>query len=220
MIKKLLFSTLLLSLGIFTTTFAQTTTSDDYNKVEGFVGYSNNQVDLGLSDDNEDFQDFFEDRQSFHGVNASVVGNFNRYVGVRGDFSANFKDFEFNTGAPGEDFEVKASVMNFLAGVQVKDNAKEGSRIRPFAYGLVGVARSKAKLSSSFFTSDFCNEPGIDCDTFNESETAFAAAIGGGLDIKVTRRFSVRAFQVDYNPTRFADSTQHNFRFGFGVVFH
>jgi opacity protein-like surface antigen len=220
MIKKLLFSTLLLSFGIFTTTFAQTTTSDDYHKVEGFVGYSNNQVDLGISDDNEDFEDFFEDRQSFHGVNASVVGNFNRYVGIRGDVSVHFKDFEFDTGTPGDQFEVKARVSNFLAGVQVKDNSKEGSRFRPFAYGMVGVARNKVKLSSSFFTSDFCNEPGVDCDSFSDSETAFAAAIGGGLDINVSRRFSFRAFQLDYNPTRFGDSTQHNFRIGIGFVFH
>jgi len=38
--------------------------------------------------------------------------------------------------------------------------------------------------------------------------------------VEATDRFSVRAFQVDYNPTRFGGTTQNNFRFGIGIVFH
>lgn len=204
--------------------FAQIT-ARDFSKAEVFGGYSNNQVDVGISDDNNDFRDFFKDRKSFNGFNISATGNFNRYVGVRGDFSAHFRDFDFDarttTGTTTVDrFRVDASLYNFLGGVQVKDNSREGSRLRPFAYGMVGVATSKTKLDSSFFNSSFCRQGGIDCNDFRSSQTSFAAGVGGGIDIKATRRFSIRAFQFDYNPTRFSDSTQNNFRFGAGVVIH
>jgi opacity protein-like surface antigen len=105
--------------------------------------------------------------------------------------------------------------------VQIKDNSKEGSRFRPFGHALAGVAVGKSKIDNSFFSSGFCQQTGVDCrGDFSDSETGFAAAIGGGIDIKATERFSIRAIQVDYNPTRFNGSTQNNFRFGLGVVFH
>lgn len=204
-------------------TFAQST--DDIHKGEFSASFSNNQVDTGLSDDNDDLRDFFKDREGFNGVELSGVGNLSRYVGLKGDFSAHFKNFEFdvpNVGTtPSTRFKVDASLYNFLGGVQVKDNRKEGSRLRPFGHALVGVAHQRTKLDTSFFTSAFCQQPGVDCrEDFSESQTGFAAAIGGGLDIKATDRFSVRAFQVDYNPTRLGGSVQNNFRFGVGVVFH
>jgi hypothetical protein len=227
MFKKISLSTLLLLFGtLFVPGQTTTTTDDDYNKVEVFAGYSNNQVDIGISDDEDDFEDFFRDRKGFHGFNLSATGNFHRYVGVRGDFSAHFKEFDFETQTTTgtttttSRFDVDASVYNFTAGIQVKDNSKEGSRFRPFAYGMVGVARAKTKIDESFFTSSFCNQAGVDCDDISESETALSGVFGGGIDIRASRRVSVRAFQFDYNPTRFGGSTQNNFRFGVGLVFH
>ncbi len=198
---------------------------DDFHKGEFSASFSNNQVDTGLSDDNDDLRDFFQDREGFNGLELSGVGNLNRYVGLKGDFSAHFKDFEFNVPrvgtTPATGFKVDASIYNFLGGVQVKDNSKEGSRFRPFGHALIGVAHQRAKVDNSFFSSAFCGQLGVDCrQDFGESETGFAAAIGGGLDIKATERFSVRAFQVDYNPNRLGGSTQNNFRFGIGIVFH
>lgn len=215
-------------LTIITSVFAaaQTTATDDYSKVEGFIGYSNNQVDTGLSDDDNDLRDFFNDREGLHGVNGSVVGNINRYVGIKGDVSGHFKSYNFDVPRPGttnttDSFKVKASVYNFLAGVQVKDNTKGGSRFRPFGHALAGVAVGRTKVDSSFFTSAFCQQANVDCsEDLSDTETGFAAAIGGGIDIRATDRFSIRAIQVDYNPTRFNGSIQNNFRFGFGVVFH
>jgi opacity protein-like surface antigen len=204
---------------------AQATPVDDYHKVEGFIGYSNNQVDTGISDDENDLQDFFGDREGFHGVNGSVVGNINRYIGIKGDVSGHFKGYEFDVPRPGttttDRFKVDASLYNFLGGVQVKDNSKDGSRFRPFGHALVGVAHARAKVDNSFFTSGFCQQAGVDCrEDLSESETGFAAAIGGGIDIKATDRFSIRAIQVDYNPVRINGTTQNNFRFGVGLVFH
>lgn len=210
MFKNLILSALFFALSA-SVGFAQTT--DEYKKVEVFGGYSNNQVDTGLSDDNRDFRDFFKDRRSFNGFDASVVGNFSRYVGVKGDVSGHYKNEDGVTVLggviPPRNIEFKSSVYNFLGGVQVKNNSVEGSRFRPFAHGLVGFARGKTEIR------------GNNAFNFNnDAEYSFAAAVGGGIDIKATNRLSIRAIQVDYNPTRFNNSTQNNFRFGVGLVFN
>lgn len=206
--------------------FAQTTTGSDYHKFEVFGGYSNNQVDTGASNDDNDLGDFFDDRESLNGFEISGVGNVNRYVGIKGDFSGHYKNYEFDVPTFGtvtttDQFKVKTSLYNFLGGVQVKDNRKEGSRFRPFAHALAGVAHARAKVDGSFLSSPFCGQLGVDCLAgFDESTTGFAAAIGGGIDIKATDKISIRAVQFDYNPNRIGGSTQNNFRFGVGVVFH
>ena len=229
MIKKITLCALTLALsatfGLAQTTTTTPTTSDDYHKFEVFGGYSNNQVDSGISDDNEDIEDFFDDREGFNGFNVSAVGNFNRYIGAKVDVSGHYKNLSFSTPAIGttssREFDADASLYNILGGVQVKDNAKEGSRFRPFGHALIGVATSKVEVEDAFFSSTFCAQTGVVCPIeINDRETGFAAAIGGGIDIKATDRFSIRAIQVDYNPNRLGGSTQHNFRFGFGVVFH
>jgi hypothetical protein len=221
--KKVILSFCILMLSSILA-FAQV--SDDYKKAEFSVGYSNNQVDTGISDGNNDLRNIFNDRESFNGFEVSAVGNVSRYVGIKGDISGHYKSYNFNVRRPGlpavtDEFNVDASLYNFLAGVQVKDNAVDGSRLRPFAHGLAGVARANAKVDSSFFNSPFCQQPGVNCQQdFSSAETGFAAVIGGGLDIKANNRISIRAIQVDYNPIRINSNTSHNFRFGVGLVFH
>jgi len=50
---------------------------------------------------------------------------------------------------------------------------------------------------------------------------AFGMTAGGGIDLKVSRYFSVRPLQVEYFMTKFPDGAndrQNNFRFGAGIV--
>jgi len=220
MIKKYLISGMILSL-LCTAAYGQATPVGDRSKGELFIGYSNNQVDVGVSDDDDDFEDFFNDRVSAHGFNVAGVYNFRRYWGVKGDFSAHFKNFDVDDPiTPSTTYEVDASLYNFLVGLQVKDNDRDSGRVKPFGHVLVGAAHARTKFNDAFFEGPFCTDPDFDCDDFTESETGFAAAFGGGVDIRIKRNFSVRAFQVDYNPTWIGGSTQHNFRFGAGIVFH
>ena len=113
--------------------------------------------------------------------------------------------------------DIDSRLFNFLGGVQIKDNSTEGT-FKPFAHALAGVAHARNSVD---FNDVVCvaivPSP---CSPFTQSETGFAAAFGGGLDIRASDRISIRAIQVDYNPTRLFDSTQHNFRIGVGIVFH
>lgn len=216
-------------LMIISSIFAFAQSSDDFHKGEFSASFSHNQVDTGISDsnfstnsNNNSSNNFFGKRQGFNGVELSGVGNISRYVGIKGDFSANYKTYKVDTpGFTPDQFKVNASLYNVLGGVQIKDNARDGSRIRPFAHALAGFANGRTKLDSSFFSSSFCQQAGVDCrQNSNISKTGFAAAIGGGVDIKANDRFSIRAIQIDYNPTHLGGSTRNNVRFGFGVVLH
>jgi opacity protein-like surface antigen len=181
-------------------TFAQTA-SDDYNKVDVGVLFSHNRVDTGFDDPN---QNFIQQREGFNGVEAFVKGNVSRYVGLKGSYSFHRKSFDINGGTPATTFDVDADLHQFLGGVEFKDNAKE-TKVKPFAHLLAGVGHARADVE------------GI--TDFNESETGFAAAVGGGVDFRISDRVDFRAIQFDYNPVRSGGETSNNFRIGIGIIF-
>ena len=179
--------------------FAQT---DDYNKYDVGVLYSHNRVDVGVEDPN---QNFLDERQGFHGVELFAKGNVSRYVGLKGSYSFNRKSFDIDGGTAATTFDVDADLHQFLGGVEFKDNAKE-TKVKPFAHVLAGVGHARADVSGATVS-------------FEESETGFAAAVGGGIDFRINDRVDFRAVQFDYNPIRDNGQTSHNFRVGIGIIF-
>ena len=179
--------------------FAQT---DDYNKHDIGVLYSHNRQDVGVQDPG---QNFLDDRQGFHGVEAFVKGNVSRYVGLKGSYSYNRKSFDFDGGTAATQFDADATLHQFLGGAEFKDNAVE-TKVKPFARILAGVAHARIEASNSI-------------TSFEESDTGFAAAVGGGVDFKLSDRVDFRAIQFDYNPIRANGETSHNFRIGIGFIF-
>lgn len=208
--KKLILAACLVVLASLAA-FAQ---SSDYKKVEVFGGFSNGQIDTG-ADSGNDVRSFFNDRRSFNGFEASGVYNVHRYVGIKADFSGTYRNQSVTAPITGGSvrFDTNRSFYNVLGGVQIKDNSSD-ARIKPFAHVLAGVGHQKFKLKNVACT-------GVTCPTFitDASDTGFAGAIGGGLDVKVNDKVDIRAVQVDYNPARFDGGVQHNVRFGIGVVF-
>lgn len=181
--------------------FAQTT--DEYNKNEFFVGYSNQQVGNG-------------DYTTFNGVEGSYVRNVTRYVGIKADVSAAYRSDDFQGPvlvSPGVTStfrsETKSTIYNFLGGVQIKDNAST-ARFKPFGHALAGVAHNRVNINSS--------GSGIPIQDFTFHDTGFAAALGGGLDIRINDRFDFRAIQADYNPIYSDRRVNNNFRFSIGLV--
>ena len=179
-------------------------------------------MDTGI-DSGSSVSSFFDDRESFNGFNASGVYNISRYFGIKGDVSGTYKGNTFSdtitdpSGTSTVSFKSNRSLYNFLGGVQVKDNSNEGV-FKPFGHVLVGAAhaRSKFKDYSCTPTTGVCPAVIAPDETF--SDTGFAAAVGGGIDLRVSNRFQIRAIQVDWNPVRI-DGTQNNLRLGAGIVF-
>jgi len=79
-------------------------------------------------------------------------------------------------------------------------------RVQPFAQVLVGGAHAGGGAAG-----------------FGDATIRFASRVGGGLDIPLSRRFSMRALQVDYYLTTFKNATndhQNNLLIGVGFVYH
>ena len=199
-------------------------TSDEINRVEFFGGFSHNRIDTGLESEDlgTEFNNSFGKRVGTNGVNLSVTGNLSKYVGLKFDFSTHSKSE--NVAFEGNQFKTKYRISNFLGGIQIKNNKKDGPRVKPFFHALAGVARQSITVESPALEDVF------DETSFKIAENNFAAAIGGGLDIRVSKRVDIRAFQFDYNPTyikgrEFDDfeldgKLQNNFRFSVGIVIH
>lgn len=202
-----MFKTMLIVMIILALTSIAAAQAGDYKRFEFFAGYSHNQIDTGIRDDDPGLGDISGKRESFHGVETSVTGNVSRYVGLKFDFSAHFRKTTVAFPTFPRPLEIDSRLYNFLGGVQVKDNSSEAT-LKPFAHALAGVAHTRM------------NSRIEDVFRGTASDTGPAGAFGGGIDIRVSRRFDIRAIQLDYNPTKVFDGTQHNFRTGVGIVLH
>lgn len=224
--------------------------SGDYHKTEVAAGFSHMRgestvgtvsgVPVGPAPVNPctpnqifgpNFQRFFCARRGFNGFDTSAVYNFNRYVGLKGNVSGHYNSETFVDGAT--NVSTRTRVYNFLLGVQVKDNRKEGHALRPFAHALFGAARVSFNTNQ---TNQFAPPPFNDFHT-DDSQTNFAMKLGGGLDVQLGRRVALRLVEINYNPVfggkrnlgggpfpqmpiTASGRTAHNFTIGFGVAFH
>jgi opacity protein-like surface antigen len=138
---------------------------------------------------------------NLNGWNASVAGNLTNWFGLEGDFAGHYgspKIFGFNI--PFADI----TSYTFMGGP--KFSYRSGS-LTPFAHFLIGGAQARTgALGVSI------------------SDTALAAAVGGGIDINLSPSIAIRAAQADYVMTRFQTDPfsfrdrQNNFRFSAGLV--
>lgn len=201
-----------------TVTLAQSGNNDDYPKVEFFAGYSA----IGEVNASEDDVDTgFASTKGFH---TSLIGNFNKYVGIKGDFSLHFDSDSGPATFPApcttppcplvtQDFSLKTRLYNFLAGPEIK--GRNRTRLTPFAHALFGAAHGRAHLTTA--------GTALNLDA-KISKTGFAMAFGGGLDIRATKRVSFRAL-MDYNPTFIGETDAgdrrrfDNVRISIGILF-
>jgi len=179
----------------------------EYPRAEIFGGYSYLSADTGVDID-EEFEGFFDNRESFHGVGFSVAGNLSRRFGIVADFSYNRKKigpFGPVIVIPGQsavegDFDL--NVLFFLFGPRVYARSE---RVTGFAHALVGGARVKTEA----------NFPGL---RVSESDTNFAMGFGGGVDVNLTDNIGVRLIQLDYVPVKMGGFWLHNLRAQVGVT--
>jgi hypothetical protein len=83
--------------------------------------------------------------------------------------------------------------------------------IQPFGQALFGIAHASGTGAQS-------PNPAA-----GNAGAAFALNVGGGIDLPVSRRFSVRLFEADYLMTTFdngGNNRQNNLRVSLGAVFH
>jgi opacity protein-like surface antigen len=135
--------------------------------------------------------------QNCQGGGGSAAANLNSYFGIVGEFGGCKL-----TGLPSG---ASAHVFTYLFGPRL--TYRGSGKLEPFGEFLFGGAH----IGGTVFGS-------------SGSDNAFAMAIGGGADYKVSRNVALRLGQFDYLYTKFNEGTglpqhQNNFRIQAGIVF-
>lgn len=133
--------------------------------------------------------------QSFNGNGGGgqLEFNANNWLGIVGDLSG--------YGVTNTSSELVGWVMPYLLGPRI--NLRHG-RFAPFAQTLFGGILASDRIGGL------------------GSQNNFAMTAGGGIDIRVSRHYSVRPVQAEYLLTKIPDglnNRQNNFRFSPGIVF-
>jgi len=200
--------------------------AQEKNAVEFYGGYQFHNISTGLGEINDKIgEDIFDNRVTAHGVNLSLTGNLTKYIGLKFDYSSTGRAVLPDN----ESTDLKLRINQYLGGVQIKNNEKDGPRFKPFAHVLAGAANERLRCTQGCdIKLPTPTEGSTSPTTFSESTTSFAMVFGGGLDVKVHPRIDIRVIQLDYNPIFYGgieafeipNRTQNNFRIGFGIVIH
>ena len=194
--RKLLIIIFLIA-GSASLSFAQT--SADQPKNQFFAGYSFNSADINtLTIDPH--------RTAQNGINLAYTRKITRHIGITGDASVHFH--RDTRSIAGGTFLTQRDQYFLLGGLQITPG--NGKRVQPFAHALFGASLFRG------FTSDIRTTGNV--YTFDDA-TSFAMALGGGLDVRVSKRIDFRLIQADYAPTFFGSGRQDNFRLSVGIVF-
>jgi opacity protein-like surface antigen len=158
-----------------------------------------------------------------YGFEANVTRYLSKHVGISGDFSGYYQRGR-NFRIADTLFKADHSIYHFLAGPKAK--FLNDHRASVFVHALGGVARTSVSYRENTNTNPV---------TAKDSSTRFAFALGGGIDLRISKRISARVFQMDYIPMLGKDrrvtasdgtvvdingrAQQGNFRLSAGIVF-
>jgi hypothetical protein len=129
---------------------------------------------------------------NMHGWNSTFVQNINQWIGIVADVSGHY-------GTPSSPLLDSQRNHTFLFGPQF--SMRSHPRIIPFAHGMFGFSHVNVGLAGVF-----------------ASDIGLAYGFGGGVDVKLSDKLSVRAGQVDYINIRLSGLGTHNLRISTGIV--
>jgi hypothetical protein len=118
---------------------------------------------------------------TMHGFGAAIEGNINKSVGIVGDFGIGMKTMS----ELGIDVDMKD--ITFMAGPRIGYRA---DKFRVFGEYLFGVNHMRGGTSVSDVS-------------VSSSMNGFAMAFGGGIDIAVNKKISIRPARLDYLSSHF-----------------
>jgi opacity protein-like surface antigen len=129
---------------------------------------------------------------NIHGASFSVAGNLNSWMGIVADVGSGSID----------DSGLSGNIFTYMFGPRI--SYRHHDRFTPFGQVLVGGARLRVNVPSA--------------GNSNTTLSAWAVAFGGGLDVKLSEHFAIRAIQAEYLMTRFGSESQNNARVSVGLV--
>jgi opacity protein-like surface antigen len=181
--------------------------SSDYSRYEFYGGYAyqrinNNAAPIGNNGSvgvPTGIVQFDSRDQNYHGFTGEFNQNLNRHWGLVTSFTGIYDQTpRYATSTP---VTAKVSRYDLLFGPRYNFRL---AGINPFLEAMAGFEHARANIRGAF-------------GTVNSVDTAFAMALGGGLDLHISHHLDIRAIQADYVPTFFNSTHQNNYRLGAGV---
>ena len=166
--------------------FSSTSPAADsqYSVVEAFLGASAINGPLNVS------------RATMPGLHLGMALNPRRYLRLTAEFSAHYKGADIQSDLSNE--KVRLSEYHFWGGPEFPFRRNGG--LTPFVHSLFGIAARHYTIPS--------NGPQTSRDIL-AVDHGFASAYGGGVDIRLSRRWAVRAIQFDYIITHLRQDQPH-----------
>ncbi len=167
---------------------------DQYPKWEGFLGYSYRGTTLPSP-----FVLPGSSWESSSGWALSLTRNLNKNIGVTADFAGQYGRRLSPFSLPPSIPEIlppeqhNFASYQFLFGPQFSQRA---GRLTHFAHALFGIYQTAGSVPV----------------------TDFAMAFGGGVDVSLTKRWAVRAIEVDFLPEKREFAWQKHVRIETGIV--
>jgi hypothetical protein len=165
---------------------------------------------------------------SLNGGGGGAAFYFNRHIGIEFEFEGYGSDTHSftipagNAACPGATnclITAQGNLFTYNIGPIIKARKKH---FEPFVEALFGGAHSN--FYGNLFSD--CNTiTGCVAASKSPSNNAFDFIIGGGIDIPLTKHFTIRPIQADYLLTRFGNgftggnNNQSNFRYQAGILF-
>lgn len=186
--------------------------AQDYSFYEFYVGYAHERADNGadrlesgatavVNGVTLTSVNLQPRRESGNGFLVEFNQNVHRNVGIVTSLSGTYDTVNYADSISGRNFRARVARYDLLAGPRF--NARYTNAV-PFVHALFGVTHVRVKFDDVF-------------NSQHKNETAFAMALGAGLDLRAGDHIDVRAGQIDYIPTFFDGKRQDNFRFSAGV---
>ena len=123
-----------------------------------------------------------------YGFEANATRYLSKHIGISGDFSGYYKRGS-NFRIADSLFKADHSIYHLLAGPKAR--FLNDHRANVFLHALGGVAHTSVSYREVTNTSPV---------TADDSSTRFAMALGGGIDLRISKRISARVFQMDWIP--------------------
>jgi hypothetical protein len=137
---------------------------------------------------------------SFMRFDSSTIGfaDYSNLQGANGSLTYNLAPYFGVTAEVGGEYGDHLQVAGWMVGPQIYHHFLGADF---FAHGLFGQSQTKLDFGTSL------------------TNTGRAVAGGGGFDIPISARFSIRPIQVDFINTQTFNTSQNNLRFSAGLVF-
>lgn len=149
-----------------------------------------------------------------YGGGGQIDFNFGSVFGVKADFMGYTNSGSVNRQLMQHGFVGNAggNLFTYMFGPQIK---KHTGVFQPFGEFLVGAAHTNT-YANILFDEGKILQP-------SNNNNAFAMAVGGGIDLQVSKHLAIRPVEVDYLLTRFGarnySASQNNFRYFGGLNF-